>query len=329
MLKAINLKLDQINELVRLTADRVKLSPAMIEKDFWVSYILDYLFNRFKYKDMLEFKGGTSLSKGYDLIQRFSEDIDVILNIKALSIADEELTKFRSKNQQDTFNKALLSKSHEFLKTNFINVIITDIDKELQHPHGFSFIESDGSISFKYPQQYQDPTLLQEIRLEVGVLAAWTPNENIDIQSFVASYYPDFFNQASFKVLITMPKRTFWEKIVILHKEANRTNEHTPLRYSRHYYDVYQMLNSKVKVEAIDDLDLLREVVDFNIKFYPTSWANFESAKPGTIKLIPSEKALVKLKKDYDDMSGMLYGKVPTFDEIIEKIRDFESEVNS
>lgn len=80
MLKVVNLKLSDINELVRLTADKMKLPPSMVEKDFWVSYMLEYMFNRFEYKHLLEFKGGTSLSKGYNLIERFSEDIDVVLN---------------------------------------------------------------------------------------------------------------------------------------------------------------------------------------------------------------------------------------------------------
>ncbi len=99
MLKVINLKLSEIDELVRLTADKMKLPPYMVEKDFWVSYMLEHLFNRFEYRNLLEFKGGTSLSKGYNLIERFSEDIDVVLNLKALDMSEEEFSKVRSKNQ--------------------------------------------------------------------------------------------------------------------------------------------------------------------------------------------------------------------------------------
>lgn len=328
MLKVINLKLNEINELVKLTADKMKLPPSMVEKDFWVSYMLEYLFNRFEYRHLLEFKGGTSLSKGYNLIERFSEDIDVVLNLKALDVSEAELNKARSKNKQDEFNKNLLSKSYEFLKNNFYNTIKQDIGLELTHPHEFIFNEEDASISFKYPQIYQDPTLLQEIRLEVGALASWTPFEELSIKSFVAEYYSNFFNKSEFKVLTTQAKRTFWEKIVILHKEANRTNGKTPHRYSRHYYDVYKMMLSNIKDEALNDFELLKDVVDFNIKFYPTNWANFEDAKQGTFKLIPSDETLVKLSKDYDDMQSMLYGNKPTFAQIIGKIKEFENLLN-
>lgn len=328
MLKVINLKLSEIDELVRLTADKMKLPPSMVEKDFWVSYMLEHLFNRFEYRNLLEFKGGTSLSKGYNLIERFSEDIDVVLNLKALDMSEEEFSKVRSKNQQNKFNKNLLRISHDFLKNKFYNAIKKAIDHELIHPHEFIFNEEDSSISFKYPQIYQDSTLLQEIRLEVGVLASWTPFEELNIKSFVANYYPNFFNKSEFKVLTTQAKRTFWEKIVILHKEANRTNGKTPHRYSRHYYDVYKMIKSNIKDEALNDFELLKDVVDFNIMFYPTNWANFEDAKQGTIKLIPSEETLVKLSKDYNDMQSMLYGDKPTFSEIIDKIKEFENLLN-
>ena len=328
MLKVINLKLSEINELVRLTADKMKLPPSMVEKDFWVSYMLEYLFNRFEYRHLLVFKGGTSLSKGYNLIERFSEDIDVVLNLKALDVSEKEFNKARSKNKQDEFNKNLLHISYQFLKNNFYNTIKKDIALELIHPHEFIFNEEDGSISFKYPQMYQDPTLLQEIRLEVGALASWTPFEELTIKSFVANYYFNFFNKPEFKVLTTQAKRTFWEKIVILHKEANRTNGKTPQRYSRHYYDVYKMIQSNIKDEALNDFELLKDVVDFNIKYYPTNWANFEDAKRGTIKLIPSEETIVKLSKDYDDMQSMLYGDKPTFAQIIDKIKEFENLLN-
>lgn len=328
MLKTINLELNEINELVRLTADKMKLPPSMVEKDFWVSYMLEYLFNRFEYRHLLEFKGGTSLSKGYNLIERFSEDIDVVLNLKALDVSETEFTKTRSKNKQDEFNKDLLNKSYGFLKNDFYNTIKQDIALELIHPHEFIFNEEDASISFRYPQIYQDPILLQEIRLEVGVLASWTPFEKLSIKSFVAEHYPNFFNKPDFKVLTTQAKRTFWEKIVILHKEANRTKSKTPHRYSRHYYDVYKMIQSSIKDEALNDLDLLKDVVDFNVKFYPTSWARFEAAKQGTFKLIPSAETLVRLSKDYDDMQSMLYGDKPTFAQIIDKIKEFENLLN-
>jgi len=306
----------------------MKLPPSMVEKDFWVSYMLEYLFNRFEYRHLLEFKGGTSLSKGYNFIERFSEDIDVVLNLEALDVSKIEFNKVRSKNKQNEFNKNLLSKSYELLKNDFYNRIKQDVGLELIHLHEFIFNEVDASISFKYPQIHQDPTLLQEIRLEVGALASWTPFEELSIKSFVAEYYSNFFKKPEFKVLTTQAKRTFWEKVVILHKEANRINGKTPHRYSRHYYDVYKMIQASIKTEALNNLDLLKDVVDFNVKFYPTNWANFEDAKQGTFKLIPSDETLVKLSKDYNDIQSMLYGDKPTFAQIIDRIKEFENLLN-
>lgn len=141
------------------------------------------------------------------------------------------------------------------------------------------------------------------IRLEIGALAAWTPVKSAEIASYAAECYPNVFSQRSTAVLTAAPERTFWEKVTILHHEANRP-EHLamPQRYSRHYYDLYCMASSPVKVNALSQLDLLEKVVDFKTKFYLRAWAKYSEAVQGSLKLIPSAYRFRELTMDYDLM---------------------------
>ena len=287
---------EEREELFFNTAHKVGMPPAIVEKDFWVCYMLDYLFHRCAWKERLVFKGGTSLSKAYHLIERFSEDIDLILDWRLLGYGIEEPWEPRSNTQQDKF-----SESSE-KKTILVN--------------------------FAYPQIFTDVSILQVIRLEIGALASWSPTQDAVITPFAAEQYPQIFTHPDTVIRTAVPERTFWEKITILHREANRIRGDFPGRYSRHYYDLYQMSGSAVKTHAFQDLDLLKDVVAFKKKFYRCPWAKYEEAVPGSVKLIPSEQYFPELQKDYSKMKNMIYGIVPSFDQIIDGIRKLETEIN-
>ena len=124
-------------------------------------------------------------------------------------------------------------------------------------------------------------------------------------------------------------ERTFWEKATILHHEAYRPEESpTPLRYSRHYYDLMMMANSQVKERALADLNLLQEVVDFKDKYYHRGWARYDLAYPGSMKLVPPIRVQNVLRKDYREMHNMFFSQPPTFDEIMDSIQKLEHEIN-
>jgi len=117
-------------------------------------------------------------------------------------------------------------------------------------------------------------------------------------------------------------------QFTILHREANRVRGEFPQRYSRHYYDLFQMSRSVVESNAFQELDLLKDVVAFKMKFYRCPWAKYEEAVPGTIKLIPPEKSFSELQDDYGRMKNMIYGSVPSFEQIMTGIRELEQEIN-
>ena len=316
--------------LFRNTAAKMGMSEAIIEKDFWVCYMLDYLFHRSAWKDNLAFKGGTSLSKAYGLIERFSEDIDLILDWRVLGYGLNEPWEGRSNTKQDIFNKEANTRAEEFLRDTFLPAVTADLTAELgEGVRCFIDDNEPQTVKIAYPNSFADMSTLQEIRLEIGALAAWTPVKVANITPYAAEKYARVFKQPTTEVLTVLPERTFWEKVTILHREAFREeNRPFPARYSRHYYDLYRMMQTEVKYNALADNDLLTRVVDFKEKFYRCSWARYDLAKRGTMRLMPPNYNLDKLRYDYEHMQNMLFGNKPSFEEIMDGIQKLERSIN-
>lgn len=318
-------------ELFRNTADKMGLNDAIVEKDFWVCFTLDYLFHRMQWHDAIVFKGGTSLSKAFHLISRFSEDIDLILDWRTLGYGKDEPWEQRSNTKQDAFNKEANMRMAVFLAEKFGPAIKEGLSQELGLEANIYIDKKDKqTVIFAYPNLFTNTATLQVIRLEIGALAAWTPTKIAQIEPYAGKYYPKVFEQKETSILTVTPERTFWEKATILHHEANRPKHlEMPQRYSRHYYDLYRMAMTSIKETAFSRLDLLKKVVDFKIKFYPRAWARYLEAVPGTLKLIPPEYRFAALQEDYEAMKDMLYGDVPSFDMVITAVRILEKEINA
>lgn len=316
-------------ELFLVTAREIGLPEAMVEKDFWVCWTLDYLFHGCPWAAHLAFKGGTSLSKCFGLIQRFSEDIDLILDWRLLGYEKDEPWTERSKNQQDKFNKEANARTEAFLQETFLPQLQADFGKLLDDEFSLYIEEDDPqTVCFGYPRSFQEGSILPVVRLEIGALAAWTPAKRTEITSYAARQYPHVFQHSTTSILTVAPERTFWEKVTILHKEAFRTNGKFPARYSRHYYDLWCMDTSPVKAAAYGNLELLEQVVRFKERFYPAGSAHYELAKPGTMRLLPPEDCVPLLREDYEHMKNMIFGETPEFEEIMDCVERLEREIN-
>lgn len=318
-------------DLFANTAGKLGLTTAIVEKDFWVCWTLDYLFHRCEWRKSITFKGGTSLSKAYKLIERFSEDLDLILDWRVLGYGKDTPLDERSKKQQDKLNKEIRAKTVDFLDNMFVPSLRAGISTELGIEATVEVDAGDKqTVLFRYPHEHSEQAILQDIRLEIGSLAAWTPSTQMKITPYAAEQYPGLFEEQSTSVLTVTPKRTFWEKATILHHEAHRPEySKMPLRYSRHYYDMLILSQSWVKSEAFSDLNLLNQVVSFKQKFYPRTWAQYNEALPGTMKLMPPGHCINILKSDYAQMQSMIFGSKPDFSELLEGIGTLEHEINS
>ena len=312
-------------DLFAETAARKGMTPAVVEKDFWVCWTLGRLFMHPELSRLLMFKGGTSLSKVFKLIERFSEDIDLILDWRVVTGEDDPLAE-RSATKQEAMNKAIEAKAVDYIGGELYAMV-----SQVVAPVCRCELAADDlhAINVIYPAAFSDVYLRPEVRLEIGPLAAWMPYDHYRVQPYAAEAFPQLFKQADCAVQAIRAERTFWEKATILHHEANRPEgSPQPLRYSRHYYDLAMMAASPVKDAALADLALLEDVVAFKERFYRRSWAHYDLAKPGTFRLIPPAHVLSAVEKDYVQMRNMIFGRYPDFAEIMATLRKLEAEIN-
>lgn len=320
----VKLSPEQRSELFRETAARKGVTNAIAEKDFWVTWVLSKIFSDPHLSTLMIFKGGTSLSKAFHLIDRFSEDIDLILDWR--TVIDTDPRESKSKTAQDKLNKEINAKAADYIKNELLPLITLALAPYCTCIRD----EKDGLIiNVRYPSSFDDPYLRPEILLEIGPLASWLPYGKYAVQSFASEEFPALFSNPICNVKAIVAERTFWEKATILHQEANRPLDKAMLpRYSRHYYDLAMMAQSHVKEAALSDLNLLETVVAFKQQFYPSAWANYESAKAGSLKLVPPQERITELTKDYDAMRSMIFGNYPSLNEIITILKALEAEIN-
>ncbi|MBN2292839.1 MAG: nucleotidyl transferase AbiEii/AbiGii toxin family protein [Pirellulales bacterium] len=309
-------------------AARIGMSPSSMEKDFWVCWVLKSIFSSHETRQHLVFKGGTSLSKVYGVIERFSEDVDLILDWRLLGYGEKEdpYQDLPSRTQQDRFNREFNTRAERYIAESLCpqlqnlfgrcREVNTAIDR--QDPQ---------TINVQYPAAFSFSYLLPIVRLEIGPLASYVPHGSFTIKPYVADVFPDVFDDVDCPVVAIKAERTFWEKATILHQQAHRSGE-MPARYSRHYYDMHMLAMSDIKYIALANLPLLADVVRFKARFYNCPWAKYNEARPGTFKIIPQDEHVSALRKDYRDMVEMFFGEVPDFNQILETLGQLEIEIN-
>lgn len=308
------------------------IRPMIIEKDFWVCLVLKLLFLKSPFGKSLVFKGGTSLSKAHGLIERFSEDIDLVLDWKIIGFGEgvnDPMQNFDSKSKQDQFNKQINRRAADFIA----KTLAPELDG-LFRTEGIGLsatVDPDDPhvINIQYPAAFSEAYIRPEVRLEIGPLASWVPSATLTIRPYAYDALPELFENPACEVVAIAAERTFWEKATILHQEAHRQTQ-IPQRYSRHYYDLYKLAVSSIRASALSQASLLRDVVAFKQRFYPSAWARYDLAVPGTFKLLSrTESRVAALERDYQQMQVMLFGEPPVFGSILDALRKLEIEINS
>ena len=253
--------------------------------------------------------------------------------MSVINYTREELWKDRSKTQQDKLNKKIVSDASKFLEYELIPVMKDDLEKELDKELRIVMDDSDKdrcTINFYYPNIYNDNYIKPVIRLEIGPLAESIPCHIVKVTSYAAKAYESLFERPDTIVKTIDAERTFWEKISILNKVAyGYKNGIVPARYSRHYYDVYKLGNSKYKENAFKVKDLFEQDIKFNEKFYYSKSSAYDKAKLGEIKLVPPKEIIEQLEKDYEKMKNMFFGDYPSFNTMIDYLKQLEKEINN
>lgn len=315
-------------DLFRTTAEQMHINEAVIEKDFWVCWTLDYLFHDSPWEKQLAFKGGTSLSKAYGVIQRFSEDIDLIMDWTLLGYSKNEPWQQESNTRRSAFCEKANERCSLFLSNSFVPQILKDLSARTPLPIDITVEGQD--VLIHYPKAFATTGILPQIKLEIGPMAAWLPHEICSISPYAAEQFPEKFKVRLSQIRTIKAERTFWEKATILHQEAHREKDRKLLpRYSRHYYDLYRMMATPIRNRALTDLCLLADVVRFKKNFYYCAWANLETAVPGAFRLLPPEYNRAALASDYKAMKTMLFGEIPSFEDILVGLADLETALNT
>ncbi len=328
----IDLSSEEKNELLFRASAATKISPILLEKDYWVSWLLNLIFQMDESKNMI-FKGGTSLSKCYGLIQRFSEDIDLTID-KTIFAAGAIIDNLSGKK----FEKLIESndaKAIDFVQNVFRKNLEKSILQALGSDQKWSLSQDNlekKNLRFFYPSIVRATDNFyvgQSVLIEIGIKGDIYPCEDTDVRSYVEAQFDNVLEEKHTKIKTLSTVRTFWEKITLLHAENNRPK--TKLlgdRMSRHYYDVHKMIKASISDLALKDMPLLSDVIINKKRYFRASWAKYEEAKPGTLKIIPNETLMKSLEQDYEKMEQMIFGEIPGFLEIINSIKEFEEKFN-
>jgi hypothetical protein len=321
------------------TAARSGLSSNIaVEKDYWVCWTLRALFGLPEARSMV-FKGGTSLSKVYGLIHRFSEDIDISIHRSALGFTGEDDPANAATGKKA---QALLARIGPACANLVANAILPALDQEyrseLTTGESWALVVSDTNdetLLFHYPPAFEasdygvDEYIKPSVRIEFGARGDVSPQRDAGVISYCQLHFPDKLRDETASVRVLAAERTFWEKATILHAEAHRPPHHLASNaLSRHYYDLAMLAESEVAVRALAQADLLQQVTMHKKLFFRSAWAHYDDAKPGTFKLIPPSELQRELRKDYERMRVMFFKEPPSFDTVLSTLTDLERRIN-
>jgi hypothetical protein len=323
-------------EVFAETADRKGVAEAIIEKDFWVCWVLKQLFSIEALSGRLLFKGGTSLSKVFNAINRFSEDIDLAVDYAALGFTDDRDPRQEglSRTKREGILGDMMAACRLYIGTEFLAALKTRCEDILGKDDNWSLQVSPidpNVVQFRYPTASSKalPYVAPQVVLELGTHAEFVPHARFKIRSFVAEVFPNLIEEGDVPVVALLAERTFWEKATILHAEYYRSPEKAlPDRYSRHYYDVAMLVEGKIVSEAIADKTLLAQVVRHKETFYPAAWARYDLARHGSFRLLPTKERIGALERDYRNMGVMIFGEPPSFSSIMETLDAIEQSIN-
>ena len=309
-------------ELFTQIGVKTNLPPQAVEKDAWVTLMLRMIFTS-DLANHLIFKGGTSLSKAFNLIQRFSEDIDLGIDRKHLGF-EGDLTKGEIRK--------LRRACHTFVSTDLSELLEKQLEEYGVDKDLFELIVENTQVSDQDPEtievNYQSlfdevSYLPKRVLIEVSSRSLIEPNQEVAIKSMIDEQYAETdFAEQEFIVNATNPQKTFLEKLILLHEEFQKPEDKIRhLRMSRHFYDIGQILSSEYGQSAIKNTALFESIIAHRKVLTPMKTTDYETLTLQSLNIVPPEGFLEKYKSDYKEMqSSMIHGESLDFDTLLDKI---------
>lgn len=327
------------------TANRLGTPLVNVEKDFWVSWVLDLLFNgRTADEPRLLFKGGTSLSKAYGLISRFSEDIDITVFREDIGqhVEFSDLEALSGKQQRRRLDAIKLAcqayiqgplkhRLNHQIETMFAAASIPITDTPVIQDEGDPDRQT---LLVRYPSVATgvDTYVIPSVKIEAGARSALDPHRVCNIQPYIAQDVASA-NLTVANVVTIDAERTFWDKVVILHglrrwHDARSLLRQDGHRISRHYYDIHRLVQSDAGQRALSDHALARDCSRHAMMFFNSPDLDLQHARRGSYAIMPAPAMVDVLKRDYRAMAEMIFGEVPDFPDVLETVRQLELAIN-
>ena len=319
---------EQQQMVLTQAANKTGLPVQAVEKDLWVTVVLQIVFS-LPIANRLVFKGGTSLSKVWKVIRRFSEDIDLAIDPSIWGF-EGDLTKKQIKR----LRKASSIFVRDELCLSLKGVVSeTGMEKWLQveaDPDG----EGDGTypeprmIHVRYKSLFNEnlPYLHSEVKLEVGARSLLEPTAKAAVTSVIEDVLPISTTIKQVMIPTALAEKTFLEKAFLLHELFSAQSSREANRKSRHLYDLAQIMNTDIASRAIADDDLWNTIHHHRELFTSMSGVDYTPDIRKRIRLLPPDDVIDDWRSDYKDMqSSMIYGEKPTFTELMKKMRELEN----
>lgn len=323
--------------LCEQAAERLGLQAASIEKDYWVCRVLQALFGLDEIGPQITFKGGTSLSKVWKLIQRFSEDIDLVIDRRQHGFAGTSAPEQAgiSGKERERRLATLGGWCRKHVEERVRPALAESLRTQLGE-RGWSLESDPGdeegqTLLFHYPSSFASGGYVSAVvRIELGARSDVTPSSIEAIEPYLHEALPELRSTEVIRVRALAPERTFWEKAMLLHEETYRVGgKGLKARLARHYYDLWRLIEAGVARRASADLGLFGAVVAHRKTFFRRPEAQ-KSIEPGSLRLLPRDDHRAAWKRDYEAMrEAMIFGEAPSFEEILARVGEFEREFNA
>lgn len=327
----INLTKHQKIQVLEQTGITKGLPSFVIEKDWWVTTVLKAVFQS-KYAGSIIFKGGTSLSKAYHLTDRFSEDIDLIIDRHLLGF-DELKTSGQIKRLRKASGTFIINEFREELIFQLEQLGIRKEFYEIKYNHHVDDTSDPNTLEIYYDSAVpvKNDYIQQRVLLELGARSLTEPSESKHIVSFVDQQYAALpFAKPGFDVQVVLPTRTFIEKILLLHEEFSKPLDKIRTdRLTRHFYDLDKMMIAGYGEQAITNDELFSTIVTHRKSVNPIRGMDYSNHEKGKLKILPPEEIRLKWQSDYKTMrENMISGESLKWEELLEQIRVIENKLN-
>lgn len=315
------------------------VDPVIAEKDFWVCWLLGRIFAQPQLADACVFKGGTSLSKVFGAIERFSEDIDLAIIPASLGWKESDLDQAPSRTKREERMAGLEAACAAAVQETWQPLLEKSVREVLGAP-----ADRGGWLTYRFDEAGRSPVLYfaypgalprgvvyiaRAVKIEFGSLTDQRPVGRHPIQAFVAELAPGAFTDFRAEVVALELERTFWEKATILHAEFHRpADSQMRDRHARHYADFAALWRHAPAQVARSRLDLLERVRLHKSRFFSSSWANYATAVPGSFRLLPPAARIDALRTDYEAMQQMFLGERMPFETMLAVLEEAEATLN-